>query len=356
MQRLTESFPWLEIIYFGNSLLRYSAALLLFFFLLIGLFVMRKRLLKRLYTLSKQTSSSLDDGIINAIKQIPSLYYWFVSLYLPWMILSTPSWISLYVTHIFVILSIIILMRAIHFFVQYVLQQARISSNTSINETNYNFLRLAASLWFWVIVILLIIAQLWFEIWPLLASLGIGWIAIAFALQSTLKDLFASLSIYSDKPFSIGDTIKIDDDVGKVIKVGLKTTRILTLSGEELVYPNGSITSQELRNFGRLEQRRKVISLWVAYETPHEKLVALPEQIQALFAPQTDVVEFNRAHLSDMGDSAIMFTIVYTILDSDFMLAMDIHQDILLSLLKLCADQHIDIAYPTQTLHVKQST
>jgi small-conductance mechanosensitive channel len=202
----------------------------------------------------------------------------------------------------------------------------------------------------WIIVILMILDNQEIEITPLIAGLGIGGVAVALATQNILGDLFASLSIVLDKPFVIGDFLSIDEFLGSVEKVGIKTTRVRSLSGEQLIFSNNDLLNSRIRNFGRMFQRRVVFTVGVTYETPAEKLRRIPTIIRDAVEAH-EKVRFDRAHFHKYGDSALIFETVYFVLSPDYNQYMDIQQDVNLTIFERFAEEGIDFAYPTQTIH-----
>lgn len=189
------------------------------------------------------------------------------------------------------------------------------------------------------------------QVTALVASLGISGIAVALAVQNILSDLFASLSIVLDKPFVIGDFIIVDDYLGTVEHIGLKTTRVRSLSGEQLIFSNNDLLKSRVRNYKRMAERRVVFSIGVTYQTPHEKLKQIPATIREIIESQ-ETARFDRAHFQGYGDFALKFEVVYYVLDADYNRYMDIQQAINLSIYRSFAAAGIDFAYPTQTLYI----
>jgi len=202
----------------------------------------------------------------------------------------------------------------------------------------------------WTIVILVILDNLGIEITALIAGLGIGGVAVALATQNILGDLFASLSIVLDKPFVVGDFLSIGEFLGNVEKVGIKTTRVRSLSGEQLIFSNNDLLNSRIRNFGRMFQRRVVFTLGVTYQTPAEKLRRIPTIIRDAVEAH-EKVRFDRAHFQRYGDFALIFETVYFVLSPDYNHYMDIQQNVNLIIFERFAEEGIDFAYPTQTIH-----
>lgn len=203
----------------------------------------------------------------------------------------------------------------------------------------------------WVIVILMALDNLGMNITALVASLGIGGVAVALAVQNILGDLFASLSIAIDKPFVIGDFVMVDDMMGTVEHVGLKTTRLRSLAGEQIVFANNDLLQSRVRNFKRMSQRRCIFHFGVTYSTSADQLAQIPIMVEAIVKSQPQV-KFGRAHFTSFGDSSLDFEVVYFLLSSDYDVYMDVQQAINLSLVRSFEQEGIEFAFPTRTLHL----
>jgi small-conductance mechanosensitive channel len=209
-----------------------------------------------------------------------------------------------------------------------------------------NILRFVGILLVWVIACLLLLANLGIEIGPLIAGLGIGGVAIALAVQNVLGDLFASLSIALDKPFRVGDFLVIGDEKGTVEQVGIKSTRLRSLSGEQIVMSNGDLLKSRVRNYGLLFERRATFNVGIVYETPADKVREVPRLLEAAIRAQ-EKTRFDRAHFANLGDFALNFEAVYYVLDAGYNTFMDIQQAINLRLMEEFARRDIRFAYPT---------
>ena len=186
----------------------------------------------------------------------------------------------------------------------------------------------------------------------ILAGLGIGGLALALAVQNILGDLFASLSIVLDKPFVVGDFLAVGEHLGSVEKIGLKTTRLRSLSGEQLVFSNTDLLNSRVRNFGRMFERRVVFTLGVTYQTPRDKLKLIPRIIREAVEAQQNT-RFDRSHFSQYGDFSLNFESVYYVLSRDYNQYMDIQQSIYLAIHEGFEAEGIEFAYPTQTLFLE---
>ena len=223
------------------------------------------------------------------------------------------------------------------------------------DKTTMNALKTILRIVLWSIILILVIDNIpGVEITALVTSLGIGGIAVGLAVQNILGDLFASLSITLDKPFVINDFIQVDNYIGTVEKIGLKSTRIRSLSGEQLIFSNSDLLNSRIQNYKRLERRRNIFKLGVLYQTTPEQLRKIPEIIKNIFSKYEDIT-LDRIHLSDFGDFSINFELVYWVESSDFTFNMDMKQSILLEIFDEFIANEIEFAYPTQSIFIEKN-
>jgi small-conductance mechanosensitive channel len=220
--------------------------------------------------------------------------------------------------------------------------------------TTLNVLNIIGKVILWSIVLLLVLDNLGVNITALVAGMGVGGIAIALSVQTILGDLFASLSIVLDKPFVVGDFLIVDELLGSVEHVGLKTTRLRSLSGEQLVFSNSDLLNSRIRNYGRMYERRLQFNIGVTYQTPRDKLAKIPQIIREA-VEKMDKTRFDRSHFKEYGGSALVFESVYYVLGPDYNTYMDIQQAINLHIHECFEREDIAFAYPTQTLFVQQA-
>jgi small-conductance mechanosensitive channel len=203
----------------------------------------------------------------------------------------------------------------------------------------------------WGLAAVLLLDNLGFRINTVIAGLGIGGIAVALAAQNILGDLFAYFTIMFDRPFEIGDFIIVGEYMGVVNHLGVKTTRIGSLGGEQIVMSNKDLTDSRVRNYKRMERRRVLFRLGVTYQTPFGKLKEIPEVIAAVIRGVEDTA-FDRAHFFSYGDFSLVFEVVYYVMGNDYTRYMDIQQEINLGIHEEFEKRKIDFAYPTQTLYL----
>jgi small-conductance mechanosensitive channel len=197
----------------------------------------------------------------------------------------------------------------------------------------------------WSIALLLILNNLGFDVTALVAGLGIGGIAIALAAQNILGDLFASLAIVLDQPFVVGDPVSVGDKTGTVERIGIKTTRIRSLSGEQLIVSNADLLASRIHNYKRMTERRVVFTIRVGYGAPADKVEKLPAMLRAIVEAQ-ERVRFDRAHFAQYGDYALIYEVVYWVLSADYSVYMDIQQRINVAIYRQLQDEGLALAYP----------
>ncbi len=221
--------------------------------------------------------------------------------------------------------------------------------------TTISMLGFLGRLLLWSLVALLALENLGVDVTALVAGLGVGGIAVALAAQNILGDLFASLSIVLDKPFMLGDFIVVGDQAGTVEAIGLKTTRVRSLTGEQLVFANNDLLQSRIRNFKRMQERRIVFSVGITYETSRDKIGGVAAILREA-VEQQEALRFDRAHFKQFGPSSLDFEVVYYVRSADYAVYMDAQQAVNLTIFDRFAAEQIDFAYPTQTLFINDTT
>ncbi|MGD2272358.1 MAG: mechanosensitive ion channel family protein, partial [Desulfobacterales bacterium] len=210
-----------------------------------------------------------------------------------------------------------------------------------------------AKILLWLIILLIALDNLGVNVSALIAGLGVGGIAVALAVQNILGDLFASFSIILDKPFVIGDFVIVDNFLGTIEHIGLKTTRIRSLSGEQLVFSNTDLLKSRIRNYKRMYERRVVFSIGVVYQIPQEKLTKIPTIIKDIINRQGQT-RFDRAHFKEYGPYSLNFEVVYWVENPDYTVYMDIQQAINLDIFDRFDKEQIEFAYPSQSIYINE--
>jgi len=239
----------------------------------------------------------------------------------------------------------------IHGFFQYYVDNKKVSGDVG-GITGAALIAFIARVFSSGVILLLLLDNLGIDITALVASLGIGGVAVALAVQNILGDIFASLSIALDKPFIVGDFIVVGDEMGVVEYVGLKTTRVRSLGGEQIIFANAELLKSRIRNYKRMFERRVVFGFGVTYQTKPSLLSDISSQIKQIIEA-IDSTRFDRAHFKSFGNSSLDFEVVYYVLSSEFNIYMDIQQKINLELMNYFEKSSIEFAYPTQTLYLQ---
>jgi Small-conductance mechanosensitive channel len=206
----------------------------------------------------------------------------------------------------------------------------------------------------WIIAFLIIISNIVPDVSALVAGLGVGGIAVAFAAQAIIEDIFSYFTIFLDRPFQIGDFITTGDYLGEVKHIGIRTTRLKSLGGEELVFSNKDLTSARIRNYKTMEERRVVFSIGVTYDTSLEKLKQIPEVLKEIIDSK-EMTRFDRAHFLSYGDSSLKYEIVYYVLSGDYNKYMDVHQAINFDIRERFDAMELEFAFPTRTLYIENN-
>ena len=338
----------------GNTLLKYVIALAIFLAGLIIVTIFKKVILVQLNKWAEKTATTLDDFIIIGMKKsvVPILY--FGSLYLAVKTLILQPQVVTVINYITIIVLTFFAIKLFTSTLDY-----SITSYTSREGKNEHrakqlkSLSVIARFLVWSVGLVFLLDNLGVNISTVVAGLGIGGIAVALAAQAVLGDLFSYFVIFFDRPFELGDFIIVDDKVGTIEHVGIKSTRIRALSGEQIVMSNTDLTGSRIHNYKKLQRRRVVFALGVIYQTPAEKLKLIPDMVKKIIVDNPDS-EFDRGHFKNFGDFSLNFEFVYYVLSSDYTTYMNIQQNINLKIFEKFEENGIEFAYPSQTLFLNK--
>lgn len=338
----------------GNSLLSWAIAALTFIVVYAALKLLRFIGRSRLVAWAKRNQTELDDLVVHLLVGTRSLFFFIVALYAALSVLILPPTLALWRERLFVLALIVQIgiwgVRALNFLVTDYGNRANVTPST---KTTLSAMQFLGKLLLFAILALALLDNFGFNITTLAASLGIAGLAVGLALQNILGDLFSSLSIVLDKPFEIGDFIIVDDMLGTIERIGLRSTRVRSLSGEQLIFTNRDLLDSRIRNFKRMQERRVVFTIGVVYGTPKEKLERIPAIIRGAIERQ-DKTRFDRCHFFNYGAFSLDFETVYFVLEPDFMLFRDVQQAINLEIYAAFEREGISFAFPTQTIHLEQ--
>ncbi len=352
---ITSEFPLLAESLLGNSILAWCVFLLTGVFLYLLTYFVIHLMLGKIRRLHEKFSSTFFDVLHDVFEETTRLSIFTASFYAATIALT----LSTETREVLKSIAVTVLLIQAGMWVSeagmIVIRRyfkARYGDNPSFLST-LGLFKLTIRTAVWGIVFLLVLDNFGVDITALIAGLGVGGIAVALAVQNILGDLIASLSIILDKPFEVGDFIIVDDLLGTVEHIGIKTTRVRSLSGEQLVFANSDLLSSRVRNFKRMYERRIVFKIGVTYQTPSEKLKIIPDMIKAALERHEEV-RFDRSHFQGFGDFSLNFETVYYVLKPDYNLYMDIQQAINLELYEKFEAEGIEFAYPTQTLFIEK--
>ena len=341
----------LELKVLGNTLGIYLFALFLFIAAVVILKFSERIIIRRIKKLPHYSSNHLESFAVEMTESriIPLLYL--MAFYMAVTQISLSPELSRFIHAIMVIgaaYHVTQFMLAVSMFAieEIGLKRQKLQEKAAALRSILGILRIGV----WGMGIVFVLDNLGFNVAAVLAGLGIGGIAVALAAQTILGDLFNYFVIFFDKPFFIGDSIVIGDKAGTIEHIGIKTTRLRALSGEQIIMSNTLLTSSQVHNHKRMSERRVLFKLGVTYETPSEMLKEIPLMIRSIIEkiPKT---RFDRAHFQSYGDFSLNFEVVYFALTPDYNLHMDIQEQINLAIKEGFDRKKINFAYPTQTVY-----
>ncbi len=332
------------------------AALLVAAMVLVGALVVKRVVINR-FKVDDGETIKIKQLFVRLINRTHFLFLFAVGLYFGALRLTFPDPLIAVLKRGFLVIILLQLgfwgLAVINFLVARYIQQR--AEEDASGATTIAALGMVGKGVLWVLVALLILENLGVEVTTLIAGLGISGIAVALAVQSILGDLFASFSIVMDRPIVIGDTIIIDEYIGTVEYIGLKSTRIRSINGEQLIFSNNDLLNSRIRNFKRMDRRRTLFLIGVTYQTSHEKLERIPGLIQEIIERQ-DLATFDRSHFKGYGDFSLNFETAYYIESPDYKTYMDVQQAVNLAIHARFQQEGIDFAYPTQTLFLEKES
>jgi len=337
--------------YAGNLLRDWLIAGCVFVGGTIVLAIVKKLLELRLGALAKRTSTDLDDLVVDLVRRTKLFFLAALAFFVAHHWLNLAGNAQLYVERgvkLATWIQVGLWLAGVLSFAIARMTHGKAAGDPA-RTMGASVLGFIARAFIWILVFLQCLQVLDQPVGALVASLGVGGIAVALALQNILGDLFASITILLDKPFVTGDVIHLGDFQGTVERIGIKTTRLRSTTGEEIVIGNNDLVSSRMRNFRRMRERRQVFTLGVTYETSNENIARIPKFVEEIIekVPKT---RFERAHLKAFGDFALLYEVVYIVLSPEADDAMDAQQAINFGIHDLFQREEIAFAYPTQTV------
>jgi small-conductance mechanosensitive channel len=341
----------LQQVYFNNTVQDYLISLGIIVFGMLMLRLFRNLLLQRLKKWSIKTETKVDDFVIEGVEKfgLPVLNLVLMYYSVQYLELS-PKIQKLVDTAIVVVVTYFIARIVLRIINASLEGYVRRQENGEEKIRQLKGIAIVINIMGWMVAAVFLFDNLGYNVTAIVTGLGIGGIAIALAAQTILGDIFNYFVIFFDRPFEVGDFIVVDDKKGTVEYIGLKTTRVNSLTGEQMVFSNSDLTNSRIHNFKRLQRRRIQFTLGVTYQTTTDQLKKIPALIRSAVETQS-LTTFDRSHFSGYGDFSLNFETVYFAETAEYNQHMDIQQQIFLRVFEAFAKEGIEFAYPTQTLY-----
>jgi small-conductance mechanosensitive channel len=316
--------------------------------------VIKLLIISRLKKFAKKTDANWDDQIISTLESLGWPLYLSLATYSVAQFTHFEPQIENAIAKITLVIVVFYTIKIVQNFTKYGLDNYFSKNKSKTDHTTQNILRNLIQYSLWGLGVIFILQNLGYNLTALLGGLGLAGIAIGFALQNVLGDIFSFFALYLDKPFEVGDFINVGQDSGTVEHMGLKSTRIRTLQGQELVVSNQELTSSRINNYKKMDKRRIEFSLGVTYNTTHSKLKKIEPMIKDIFE-EIEMATLDRVHFKTLGSYSLDFEVVYHLESSDYSVYMDTQQEINFQLIDKFNKAKIEFAYPTQEVVVKKS-
>ena len=341
--------------YFDNTVLDYLIALGVILAGMLLIRILRSIVLTRLKKWAAKTETKADDFVLHSLERfgIPALYYFAIYSGIHYLVLSSRAEKIITIATAVVITYFIIRLVSttiLHLLQGYIRGHER--GEEKLNQLGG--LMIIINVIIWLIGVVFLLDNLQFDVTAIIAGLGIGGIAVALAAQNIIGDVFNYFVIFFDRPFEVGDFITVDDKLGTIEYVGLKTTRIRSLSGEQLVIGNANLMSARIHNFKRMLRRRAVFTIDVEYGTPIETVRAIPQLLKEI-VQRHDLATLDRAHFAKYADWSLRFEVVYFVNVPEMVTYMDVQQSINLMIYEEFGKLGINFAFPSQSVYVNPS-
>ena len=348
----------LSRIYASNTLFEYLVAVAVALGIPLFVWVVKRLAILRMRKLAEGTGFEFDDVIVDALERTKMVLVFVVAAYAGLQLLEHDARVGSVLRGAAIVAGLIqvgiwVNTAARSWVRRFQREKAEAEGGANLGAMNMLIVVVRAVVW--GVLVLVALANFGVNVSALVAGLGIGGIAIALAVQNILGDLFSSVSILLDKPFAVGHFLIIGDFLGTVENIGVKTTRLRSLSGEQIVFSNSDLLNARIRNYKRMVERRVVFEVGVVYQTSAKQLEQIPTMIKRAVEEQS-LARFDRCHFKSFGDSALVFETVYYVTDPDYNLYMDVQQEINLYIVRAFEGEGIVIAYPTRTLFIESST
>jgi len=345
-------FDFLSRAYFGNTVAAYLLAVATFLGVLWGFLLARRVFINRLHALARMTSTHLDDLMVEMLEKVKTPECYVVAFYVALRPLGIHYRFDRALHIVVVALVAYRLVTMMQVAAKYLVERMILAGETDVDVAHRDTAQtvtFAAQGFIWIGAFLFVLSNLGFNVTSMVAGLGISGIAVALAAQAVLGDLFSAVAIYLDKPFVVGDGIKVGDLAGTVEHIGVKTTRVRSVNGELLVFPNSTLTSSRIQNFKQLTERRALLAFSLPGDTSPSILKKVPGHGRSAVGKAKDA-RLDRSHLSGVSDGTLQFELVFYVRGTDYNAFMDAQEAVLLDLLESLKVEGVAITGPARRL------
>jgi len=340
----------LDQIYYGNTLRQWITAFCVTVVLWLIFQVVKFITVKKVGKLAEQTETKLDDLAIALLDRTRFYFLFFIAFYFASKLLHIPERFEIYwhnSIHVAFALQTISWGNSL---IEFVLgKDSQVIGKDVTSSASYGVLGFISRIVLWSIVLLITLSNFGVNITAIVTGLGVGGIAVALAAQKILGDIFSSFIIVLDKPFEVGDFIVIGEFKGTVERVGIKTTRFRSITGEQIIMPNGAVIDSKMRNFKRMDERRVSFRLNIEYGTPEATLIQIPKWVEAIVTGQPHT-RFVYATFLEYGEFSLIYEIVYVVESPDYNYYLQIHQEVNLAIYHKFEEEKVKIAVPTRRI------
>lgn len=339
-------------VFLGNSLYDFSVAIILFFILFVGLRIVEKIILRKSKNYIPRGHKDIKDILERIDKCFTNAFYFYVSLYISLQYLSLHSTLESFINYALLVLIVYYIVKVVQSFIDFGTNKL-IDKRGDGSDSVIRLSGLLLKVLFWFVAIILILSNMGFDVTSLIASLSIGGLAAALALQTIFHDLFAAISIYLDKPFEVGDFVIVGSQMGTIKKIGIRSTRLESLWGQEIVISNQDLTGARIDNYKKMAKRRIHFSFGITYDTSSKKLRNVPNIVREIF-DRVDGADIDRVHFKEFADSSLDFEVAYYVNSADYSIYMDIQQEINFQLKERLEKEGMSFAFPTRTVYLEK--
>lgn len=343
--------PFMDMVFYGNTVEQYLFALGILLITLVIIKIFKNYILGKIKKLAEKTDTLVDDVIVASIERIGLKFYFAVSLYIALRLLVLPVFIYDITYAMMVIIIVYYLVRVGIIWIEFFTK--KIQDDEESDTHSIEIVGKIVKVILWIFAGVFLLQFLGYDVTTLIAGLGIGGIAIAFALQNVLGDVFASFTIYYDKPFKKGDYIVVGQDSGTVITTGLKSTRIQTLQGDELVISNKLLTEERIHNYKKMRERRINFKFGIEYGTPTKKMKKIEPIVKKIFE-EIPEAKLHSIKFFTFGDFSLIYDVIYFVKNKDYLVYQTVQEKINYGIKEAFEKEEIKLALPAHILYIKK--